>query len=50
MVNPALARLTGATTHTFAEAGHSAYFETPDAFNAVLGDFLRRHVPAAGRP
>jgi pimeloyl-ACP methyl ester carboxylesterase len=34
----------GATAHTFAEAGHSAYYETPDDFNAVLGDFLSRHV------
>lgn len=38
----------GAETHTFADAGHSAYFETPDEFNTVLDAFLRRHVPAAG--
>jgi pimeloyl-ACP methyl ester carboxylesterase len=37
----------GAETHTFAEAGHSAYFETPGEFNEVLAAFLRRHLPAA---
>jgi len=25
------------------EAGHSAYWEQPDAFNLSLIDFLRRH-------
>lgn len=39
----------GAETHTFADAGHSAYFETPGEFNAVLDAFLRRYVSAAGR-
>lgn len=37
----------GATSHTFADAGHSAYFETPSEFNAALEAFLRRHVPYA---
>lgn len=36
----------GAETYTFADAGHSAYFETADEFNAVLDDYLRKHVPA----
>jgi pimeloyl-ACP methyl ester carboxylesterase len=35
----------GAETHTFANAGHSAYFETPKEFNEVLLKFLERHVP-----
>jgi pimeloyl-ACP methyl ester carboxylesterase len=34
----------GCRDHTFADAGHSAYFETPDDFNSVLDKFLRRHV------
>ncbi|WP_250517906.1 alpha/beta hydrolase [Caballeronia sp. INDeC2] len=35
----------GATSFTFEDAGHSAYFETPEEFNAVLDAFLARHVP-----
>lgn len=35
----------GAEPHTFADAGHSAYFEIPDEFNETLAAFLRRHVP-----
>lgn len=38
----------GAETYTFTDAGHSAYFETPDEFNPVLNAFSRRHVSAAG--
>lgn len=34
----------GAVAHTFGDAGHSAYFETPDAFNAAVDAFLSRHV------
>ncbi|KXO90490.1 alpha/beta fold hydrolase [Tsukamurella pseudospumae] len=34
----------GAVPHTFEESGHSAYFETPGEFNAVLESFLARHV------
>lgn len=37
----------GATTYTFKDAGHSAYFETPLEFNTVLDAFLRLHVPSA---
>lgn len=39
----------GAETYTFADAGHSAYFETPDEFNAVLDAFLQRSVPVGER-
>ena len=34
----------GATVHTFRNAGHSAYFETPDEFNSVVSDFLDQHI------
>lgn len=37
----------GAETYTFADAGHSAYFETADEFNAVLDEYLRKHVPSS---
>ena len=37
----------GCETHTFADAGHSAYFEIADEFNEVLAGWLQRHVPAA---
>lgn len=30
-------------------AGHSPYFETPDEFNRVLGEFLTQHWPGALR-
>ena len=36
----------GAVPHTFGDAGHSAYFETPDDFNAVVKAFLDAHLPA----
>ena len=26
------------------EAGHSPYFETPEAFNRTVGEFLERHI------
>ena len=35
----------GAQAYTFSDAGHSAYFETPDEFNDVLEKFLQQHVP-----
>ncbi|WP_250517907.1 alpha/beta hydrolase [Caballeronia sp. INDeC2] len=38
----------GATTHTFPDAGHSAYFETPREFNQALDRFLETHVPKKG--
>jgi pimeloyl-ACP methyl ester carboxylesterase len=34
------ATIPGATFHEVPIAGHSPYFETPDAFNRVAGDFL----------
>jgi len=34
----------GCKTHTFADAGHSAYFETPQAFNRVVAQFVEEHV------
>lgn len=34
----------GATTHTFDDAGHSAYFETPVQFNEALDAFLGCHL------
>ena len=40
--------LANAETHTLGEIGHAAYWEAPDAFNALLLDFLDRHR-SAGR-
>lgn len=37
----------GAQAHTFADAGHSAYFETPEEFNRVLDAFLKQHLRVA---
>jgi pimeloyl-ACP methyl ester carboxylesterase len=37
------ARITGSTTLVITEAGHSAYWEQPDRFNAAVLDFLRKH-------
>ncbi len=34
----------GAGTYTFPDAGHSAYFESPDEFNSVVNAFLTKHV------
>lgn len=38
----------GCETYTFADAGHSAYFETPAEFNSVVDTFLSRFIPSAG--
>lgn len=35
----------GARFERLPYAGHSPYFETPDAFNRVVGEFLARHWP-----
>ena len=34
----------GAESHTFADSGHSAYFENADEFNASVQAFLDRHL------
>ena len=34
----------GAETYTFEDAGHSAYFETPEEFNAVVDKFLLQQL------
>jgi 3-oxoadipate enol-lactonase len=36
----------GAELLVFEGAGHSTYFEMPQRFNAVVGDFVARHLPA----
>ncbi len=36
----------GAEVTELPTAGHSPYFETPDAFNATVGDYLARHLSA----
>lgn len=38
----------GSRFHVIADAGHSAYFEKPDEFNAAVASFLREHVPTEG--
>lgn len=37
------AHLPNAETHTLGEVGHAAYWEAPEAFNALLLGFLKRH-------
>jgi pimeloyl-ACP methyl ester carboxylesterase len=37
------ARIKGSTTTVVTEAGHSAYWEQPEQFNAAVLDFLRKH-------
>ena len=37
------AAIPGASFHEIPIAGHSPYFETPDAFNDVVGEFLAAH-------
>lgn len=37
------AAVPGARFHEIPIAGHSPYFETPEAFNAVVGEFLAAH-------
>jgi pimeloyl-ACP methyl ester carboxylesterase len=37
------ARIKGSTTVVVTEAGHSAYWERPERFNAAVLDFLNRH-------
>ena len=48
LFSPALLRavaavIPGARFHEIAVAGHSPYFETPEAFNRVVGEFLAAH-------
>lgn len=33
----------GAETYTFEDSGHSSYFEEPDHYNRVVGEFFARH-------
>ena len=34
----------GAELREFAGAGHSVYYEEPEAFNRVVGDFVARYL------
>jgi pimeloyl-ACP methyl ester carboxylesterase len=43
MLNVIAARLPNAEPHLIRNAGHQAHWEQPDAFNALVLDFLRRH-------
>ena len=38
------ALMPGAELVELSEAGHSPYFETPEAFNRTVGEFLERHI------
>jgi pimeloyl-ACP methyl ester carboxylesterase len=42
------AAIPGAAFHEIPVAGHSPYFETPDAFNRVVGEFLEARYASAG--
>jgi pimeloyl-ACP methyl ester carboxylesterase len=39
----------GAQLHSIPLAGHSPYFETPDEFNRVVGEFVSKHGSENGR-
>lgn len=39
-------QIPGATAHEFPGVGHSPYWEVPEQFNALVGDFLARHLGA----
>ena len=43
MLEVVAARLPNAEPHVVRNAGHQAHWEQPDAFNALVLDFLRRH-------
>jgi pimeloyl-ACP methyl ester carboxylesterase len=43
MLDVIAARLPNAQPHLIRNAGHQAHWEQPDAFNALVLDFLRRH-------
>jgi pimeloyl-ACP methyl ester carboxylesterase len=43
MLELVAARLPNAEPHLIRNAGHQAHWEQPDAFNALVLDFLRRH-------
>lgn len=45
LIRETAALVPGARVHEFTGAGHSPYFEMPDAWNAVVGEFLG--IPAA---
>ncbi len=40
MIRESASFIPGARTHEFSGAGHSPYFEMPEAWNAVVGEFL----------
>jgi ADP-ribose pyrophosphatase YjhB (NUDIX family) len=44
------ARIPGARLEVLREAAHLPYMSHPHAFNAFVGDFLLRHLPAAQLP
>jgi pimeloyl-ACP methyl ester carboxylesterase len=49
MLDIVAARLPNAEPHLIRNAGHQAHWEQPDAFNALVLDFLRRHPAIARR-
>ena len=46
VIEAAHAELPEAELVNLGAVGHSSYFEAADAFNEVVGEFLRRHAPA----
>jgi len=45
LVRDAASRLPHATVVEIAGRGHSPYFEDPDGWNPIVGDFLATHYP-----
>jgi pimeloyl-ACP methyl ester carboxylesterase len=43
MLQVIAARLPNAEPHLIRNAGHQAHWEQPEAFNALVLDFVRRH-------
>ena len=49
MLQVVASRLPNAEAHLIRNAGHQAHWEQPEAFNALVLDFLRRHPTSARR-
>lgn len=43
-INDAARMIEGAEVKFFEDIGHSSYFESPDEFNAVAGEFIAKHA------
>ena len=44
LIRETASRVAGATVREIPSAGHSPYFETPDAWNEIVNEFIRLHT------